>query len=168
MKKLGIALFMVLILIALVACGGNNNNVENHHIMSEQEIQDLLASLESSEPDMSANQPEEYATFGETLILGHRFEITIIDNVTITRSLRSPVDGESALIKEVYDGEIIMIPAILTNIDDRGHYFSQTEISVIAPSGEAQGHTVLSAATSLMREAIGVFSPTIHRTINAG
>jgi len=170
MKKFAAALFMLLILIALVACGGNNNNVENHHIMSEQEIQDLLASLESFQPDLSTNQPEEYATFGETLTLGHRFEITFLDNVTFSSPLRSPVDGDIVRTREVYDNnsEIVIIPAILTNIDDRGHILAVSETSLITPSGARQGHPEFNAAGALMTESFGAFSPTIHRSIAAG
>jgi len=170
MKKFGVALLILSMLIALVACGGNNNNVENHHIMSEQEIQDLLASLESSEPYMSANQPEEYATFGETLTLGHRFEITFVDNVTISKPRRSPLNVEPVRVHEVYESnsEIIMIPVVLTNIAEIGHTLSASEVSIIAPNEARQGHTDFDAAMRLMGEDIDAILPTIHRSIAAG
>ena len=165
MKKFLLTTLMVGLLILLVACRRDEGVEATQNLIAiENQENDILAGLSPSQPI------EEYATFGETITLGHRFELTFIDNVSIASPLRSPMDGDPMRTQELYDSgiEIIIIPAILTNIDDSGHFLAVSEVSLITPNDQSQGHPEFSAAMTLMRESHTAFSSTIHRSIGAG
>ena len=169
MKKIMSAVVLVFVLLVITACGGNGElqendrqpvSTQNQQAQQDQNpdtaqnvIDEIGAALDQAQGNNNAvaNISGEYYTFGDTINLWDEWELTFIDNITITQALRTPREGESEQVHRIYAGEIVLFPATLTNIsgENRPSGFL-SNFNIDSPNGERQGFHLLMDVADLM------------------
>jgi len=183
MKKIMSAVLLVFVLLVITACGGNGNSAESNEQSPAVQIQqpedaqnvidEVAGALDQAQNNDNAvvSVPGEYYTFGDVINLWDEWELVFLENVSIsepTSSLSVGASNDERAV-EISNGEIIRIPAMLTNISgvDRPQGLMDN-YSVHGSNGEVQPRRELDVAMSLMRDPDLGHIPSIHTSANAG
>ena len=185
MKKIMSAVLLILIPMAMTACGGSSDSQESDRqpppIQNQQtqppdtaqnvinEVGEALNQAQSGGNPM-LNVSGEYYTFGDIITLWDEWELVFIDNVIITEPTFSLTSEANARDIEIANGEIVKIPAVLTNVTeaDRRPQALTDNYRVYGSNGEVQPRRELDVAMSLMRDPDLGRIPSIHVSANPG
>jgi len=181
MKKFMLTGLLVCALLVVAACRSNNDiddtpppqrtqgqetQPNQPEAPPSQESSEVASGNETNAPPLA---PGSYYTFGDTINLWDEWELIFFDNVVLTRPTHFLWDGATEREQEIYDGEIVKVPAILTNVSETNKPQGlMMDYTVYGSNGQVQSVRDIDTVSGLMFDINIGRIPGIHHSADAG